>query len=327
MTDSGEQAGTFGTFRRTVRGWERSMRAFAKQLRPDVLYHNLRWRTRMREELARWTENRLQLDSHHWLFVLGLNNSGTTLLVDLLKNHPAVRTLPNEGQYLTTALPLPRAYGVPRNYSRRLDIFHWTETSDPSPALRVQYDWALHYPARPGILVEKSPPNTLRSRWLQHNFRPSRFLAIVRHPYAVCEGTRRRDGHSIEEAAWHWVRSNECLLNDIEYLEQCLFFRYEDLCANPEDYLGKLEQFLGLDIPINRSVLTTPRNIHNIDSMPQKIRNMNERSLQQLSQADLATIDRIAGSLMERLGYEQDRLSSTPIVSAQEADAVSCSLS
>jgi hypothetical protein len=216
-----------------------------------------------------------------------------------------MRWLPNEGQYLTSALPLPRDYGVPRRFAERLDIFHWTETNDPAPALRIQYDWARHFQARPGILLEKSPPNTLRSRWLQHNFRPSRFLAITRHPYAVCEGIRRREGHSILEAARHWVLANEWMLDDITHLEHCLFMTYEDLCFRPQHYLQQVRAFLGLESAFDPQVLATPRRIHNIDGRPELIRNFNARSVQQLSASDVAAIDRIAGPLMERLGYER----------------------
>ena len=296
-------------------GWglslERQVRGFVKQMAPRLAFHNLRWHLSNPHDIAQWTERRLQLDQHYWLFILGLNNSGTTLLVDLLQSHPATRWLPIEGQYLTRALPRPRTYGVPRNFSKRLDIFHWTENADPGPALRAQYDWSHYYQRRPGILVEKSPPNTLRSRWLQRNFRPSRFLAIIRHPYAVCEGIRRRVGHPIEEAALHWVRSHECLLDDITHLDHCLCLRYEDLCVRPLEHLEMLENFLGLECPFDRNVLTTPRKIHNIDCKPQLIRDLNQRSVERLSTEDLAVIDRVAGPLMARLGYEPLRLPSS----------------
>jgi hypothetical protein len=290
---------------RSGKSLERSARRLLKGMHPRVMAHDLHWHLMPRDYLAAWTRERLQLDGNYWLFILGLNNSGTTLLVDLLKTHPRMRWLPNEGQYLTSALPLPRDYGVPRRFAERLDVFHWTEASDPAPALRIQYDWAMHYQPRPGILLEKSPPNALRSRWLQQNFRPSRFLAITRHPYAVCEGIRRREGHSIEKAARHWALANEWMLDDITHLEHCLFISYEDLCHRPQDYLLQLQGFLGLEVPFDPQVLATPRRIHNIDGTPELIRNFNERSLQQLSACDLATIDRIVGPLMERLGYER----------------------
>jgi Sulfotransferase family len=286
---------------------ERFVRGIVKKMPPWIVYHNLRWHFAGRKLLANWTDRRLLADQHHWLFILGLNNSGTTLVHDLLKSHPAMRWLPNEGQYLTSALPLPRTYGVPRNFSRRMDIFHWTEVDDPAPALRIKYDWAPYYQPRPGILLEKTPPNILRSRWLQQNFQPSRFLGIIRHPYAVCEGIRRREGHSIEEAALHWVRSNECLLNDGTLLRHFLCFRYEDLCLEPAEHLRKIEAFLDLDVAFDLTGLAKPRHIHNIDAKPQFIHNFNERSLQQLSAADTAIIDQIAGPLMERVGYESLR--------------------
>jgi hypothetical protein len=308
MDGSGPAGGLGQTLLTAGRHLERSIRGLRDSLSPTLAWHRLRWRLHSRDYLRDWTKRRLQLDGHYWLFILGLNNSGTTLLVDLLKAHPLVRWLPNEGQYLTGALPLPRSYHVPRNFSRRPDIFHWTEESDPTPALRIQYDWSYYYQRRPGILLEKSPPNIMRSRWLQHCVQPSRFLAIIRHPYAVCEGIRRRDGHPIDEAAFHWVRANECLLEDARQLRDCLLLRYEELCQQPEDHLEKIESFLGLPTPIDRQVLAAPQAIHNIDATPQRIGNLNERSLAQLSAADLACIDQIAGPLMQRLGYEPLRL-------------------
>lgn len=286
---------------------ERAARRLIKGMHPTLVAHGVHWHMMSESERAAWTDARLQLAGNYWLFVLGLNNSGTTLIVDLLKSHPRMRWLPNEGQYLTSELPLPRDYGVPRKFAERLDIFHWTEANDSTPALRIQFDWARQYQDRPGILLEKSPPNTMRSRWLQHNFRPARFLSVTRHPYAVCEGIRRREGHTIEEAARHWARANAVMLDDIRHLEHCLFVTYEDLCARPQDYLERLQAFLGLEVPFDPKLLSTPRRIHNIDNTPDLIRNFNGRSLEELSDRDLATIDRFAGPLMERLGYPRGR--------------------
>jgi hypothetical protein len=153
-------------------------------------------------------------------------------------------------------------------------------------------------------LLEKSPPNALRSRWLQEYFRPSRFIAIFRHPYAVCEGIRRRDGHSIEDAARHWTRTYQQLLDDVNHLRYCLCITYEELCAEPWAHLHLMEQFLGLDVPFDRKIIEAPRRIHNIDGAQQTIHNFNRRSLLQLSIGDIATIDRIAGPVMEQLGYQ-----------------------
>ena len=73
---------------------------------PARLWHELRWRVRDREEIERWTERRLALDGYYWLFVLGLNNSGTTMLADLLGRHPLLHSLPSAGQWRPPVFPL-----------------------------------------------------------------------------------------------------------------------------------------------------------------------------------------------------------------------------
>ena len=158
---------------------------------PEKL-HELRWHIATQEYISRWTEKRLDVGKYSWLFILGCNNSGTTLLTQILGSHPLIRSLPKEGQHLTEAMPNSSKLGVGRVFTQRLDCFRWIETDDSTPAKQLRYDWARHFDPPPGILMEKSPPDAVRSRWLQQNFQPCRFLAIVRSPYAVCEGIRRR---------------------------------------------------------------------------------------------------------------------------------------
>jgi hypothetical protein len=267
------------------------------------VFRDMLWMLFPTQYLSRWVDRRLRLGENFWLFVLGVNNSGTTALAKILESHPSVRTLPAEGHFLTKALPRGIQYGVTRSFSLRCDVFRWTEESPSGPALRARYDWSWYYPHRPGILLEKSPPNTLRARWLQQNFEPSRFIAIVRHPYAVCEGTRRRLGRTIEHAAEHWRRANEYLFNDIPHLRHSLWFRYEDLCARPEEYLVKLASFLDLSQPFDTGVLAS-LDSPNIDNTQSPLRNFNSRSIGRLSHDDISAINGIAGALMERLGYE-----------------------
>ena len=288
---------------RSGKSLERSARRLLKGLHPSVVAHSLHWHLMSQDQVAAWTRDRLQLDGNYWLFVLGLNNSGTTLLVDLLKTHPR-HALASQRRAISDYRPavaagLRRAAQI-RGTARYFSLDR-SQRSSAGATHPTRLGPAL--PAAPGILLEKSPPNTLRLRWFQHNFPPAGFLAITRHPYAVCEGIRRREGHSIEEAARHWTLANATLLDDITRLEHCLFITYEDLCACPRDYLMRLQAFLALEIPFDPKVLATPRSIHNIDGTSGLIRNFNERSLRELSARDIATIDRIAGPLMQRLGY------------------------
>lgn len=265
--------------------------------------HELRWLVAGDESIARWSDRRLQLDGFFWLFVLGLNNSGTSILAHLLETHPDVRSLPAEGQALTRAIPTGAELGVRRNWTSRMELFHWTETTEPSAALRARYDWAYHCEPRPGILLEKSPPNTVRSRWLQRHFVPSRFIGITRDPYAVCEGMRRRGGFRIDEGARHWALGNSTMLDDAERLERFELVTYEEICDDPGTMLSRVETFLELATPVDRSVLDRSLPSHTMDRAPGVLRNYNSRSLERLSGRDIAEINEIAGDVMDRLGY------------------------
>jgi hypothetical protein len=266
--------------------------------------HELRWALTSAESISRWTERRLELQRHYWLFILGCNNSGTTVLMRILESHPLIRTLPGEGQGYTNAIPSAARLGVSRTFSQRLELFRLTEEHDPTPAARMRYDWAPHYRPGPGILLEKTPTNVVRSRWLQHSFRPSRFVGIVRSPYAVCEGIRRRTGTSIEEAAHHWRRVHEILLEDVGHLERCLLVRYEDLCDRPEEHCERIARFLELDVPFDLEVIGRDLTVPNIDETPHALSSFNDKSLRRLSPRDIEIIGEITEIPMRRWGYQ-----------------------
>lgn len=268
------------------------------------LLHNLRWHVTSPAWRARWIEQHLRLDGYYWLFLVGLNNSGTTLLSRLLGTHPLIRALPNEGMYLTRAIPRSGDFAVSRRWGTTPELFRLTEADDGAPTARMQYDWGFHVPPRPGIILEKSPVNSLRSRWYQAHFRPCRFLILVRSPYGVCEGTRRREGVAIDVAARHWAAGNRYLLEDRAYLERWLMLTYEALCSDPAGELRRIEEFLGLDRPVDRRLLSGPLQAPNIHGQPVPIQNMNPLSLERLSPEDIATINRHAGPVMRELGYE-----------------------
>ena len=259
-------------------------------------FHSIRWNIVSNKYIEEWANKRLDPGKYYWLFILGCNNSGTTLLMQLLNSHPLIRGLPKEGQRVTSGLPFPPDFGIGRLFSDQYDLFRWIEESDASNVLKIRYDWAANFSGKsPGILLEKSPPNTLRSRWLQHNFNPARFIMIVRNPYAVCEGIRRRRGHSIEKAAKHWRLVHETLEEDKKYLEKITVIKYEDFAENIVNTIDKIEQFLDLEIPFDRKILQMKFKTHNIDGKPEKIQNFNIKSIERLTIEEIELITRIIG--------------------------------
>jgi hypothetical protein len=240
-------------------------------------------------------------EPERWAFIVACSNSGTTLLHSLLARHPDVGSLPAEGQFLTDQLPTPKREGFGRRWAVNPELYHLTERDGRSirvRRLKRQWGYCFNDPTMP-VLIEKSPPNAARTRWLQAHFANAHFIGLIR--YAVAEGISRRAGHPISLAATQWARSNELLLADWPYLERKVLMRYEDLASDTEASLRELFRFLKLDVGrYDWSALRRPMKIHERE---ERVSDLNANSLAALSNGQRAEIDRAASPMLERLGY------------------------
>lgn len=235
------------------------------------------------------------------MFLVGCYNSGTTLLHQILASHPSVGSMPDEGQFFTDQLPVPRELGLARLWALRPELFRLVEGQGAEIDVdRLKRQWGAKFndPTRP-LLIEKSPTNAARTRWLQDTFRPASFIGLIRDGRAVAEGIRRKRHHDIRLAARQWAESNRIMLEDFEHLERARLVRYEDLTAAPDRVTAELLEFLGLTAPA-ASLDGTAWRVHEQEST---IRNMNVRSLEALSDDDLQAIREEAGEMLKQLGY------------------------
>ena len=242
-----------------------------------------------------------------WVFLVGCYNSGTTLLAELLAQHPDISALPTEGHFITDQFVKDFDIGLPRMWVEREDIFRLDENSEGPDPIRLKKEWGMRLDLGKRVLLEKSPPNSAKTRWLQKHFENAHFVAIVRNPYAVAEGITRKadpkhlvDSWPIEKSAWQWARSNEVLLEDAEHLERITWVSYEDLASDTAGTLTKITDFIGV-APMDGLVEGRTWNIHERD---EQIRNMNDESIRKLSREQLDAINLAAGDMIERFGYE-----------------------
>jgi hypothetical protein len=261
--------------------------------------HELRWCWVKAIASEQW---RRRAERYRWIFILGCNNSGTTLLVHLFAKHPEICAI--AGRNVTKVLPHPLSAGVARIWTERLDLFRFTEADHQLDFLRLLYDWVstLPCPSRPFVL-EKAPPDMVCSRWLQKVFPNASFVGLVRNGYAVTEGIRRREGYSLDRCARHWHTTNKILMADCAYLKRFLLVHYEDLAASPRETVGQICQFLGIDSLPLEPAITAEWDIHNMDNTPSKIQDFNAKSLALLSERDIEIINLHAREMLERFGY------------------------
>jgi hypothetical protein len=194
------------------------------------------------------------LSGHQLVFIGGLHKSGTSLTHRLLRAHPDVSGFTNtgaiqdEGQHLQHVYPTARTYGGPGFFAFD-DRAHLTEQSDLSSSASSAAlfdDWTRYWDLSKAVLVEKSPPNLIQSRFLQSLFPGAKFVFIVRHPITVSRATQKWSRQSDTELVRHWLVAHRILLDDLAHLDHWAWLRYEDLIANPNAMLRALWNFIGL---------------------------------------------------------------------------------
>ncbi|MBE1875231.1 sulfotransferase family protein [Myceligenerans pegani] len=195
-------------------------------------------------------------DGHRLVFIGGMHRSGTTLVADILGTVPGSSGLRNTGVPMDEGQHLQRVYTGARG---RMDRWayapeaHLTEHDATPHAARELWDaWAPYWDRDARFLVEKSPPNLTKMRYLQELYPHARFIAVTRHPVVQALAIRKwaglrtgRYGVGLPRLVGHWVHAHEVFADDAECVENLLVVRYEHLMREPGDVLGRVAEFLG----------------------------------------------------------------------------------
>lgn len=205
------------------------------------------------------------MNEKRFIFVCGLHRSGTSILHELLKSHPAVSGFANtgvpkdEGQLLQTVYPAAKEFGGPGHFGFNPESYMTEQhpLATKASADQLFREWGRHWDLSKEHLIEKSPPNLVQSRFLQALFPNSSFVVILRHPVAVAYATRsnfkRARTLSIAELVAHWIGCHKAFLADLPCLRRACVFRYEDFVRDSGRYLDQIFHLLGL--PASRPAL------------------------------------------------------------------------
>lgn len=193
------------------------------------------------------------------LFLIGLHRSGTSVTHSVLKSHPQISGFSgtgvpkDEGQHLQSVYPAAWVHGGPGKFGFDAAAY-FDESSDlitNENREKIMSEWAKHWDLSASLLVEKSPPHLIRTRFLQAIFPTASFCVILRHPLIVALATQKWSETSIEKLIEHWLLCHEALSRDRQRLNRCLTFSYENMINNEAEVFANIFNFVDLPaIPI-----------------------------------------------------------------------------
>ncbi len=170
-----------------------------------------------------------------YVFVLSPPYCGSTLMHQLLCTSPAVSPNNIFGTREGQALPEVRAL---IDYRKR-----W-EPDYTYPWPKIKEIWTAHWAHHKPLLLDKSPPNLIRTQAIVQHFSPARFICVTRDPRAHVESLMRRNKIGPEEATRFSLMCLHHQKQNLETLPHIRLIRYEDLVADPEQAKHALLDFL-----------------------------------------------------------------------------------
>ena len=251
-----------------------------------------------------------ELENKKWVIIIGCYNSGTTLLNQILADHPQISGLPDEGVMLTNQLPKPEDFGWRRMWHKCEKEIE-RANPDKRSVGTIKRHWS-HFYKNKEFLVEKSISNTCRIPFFEKNFDPIYFIHIVRNGYAVAEGIRRKAeilpgnpyedlrNYPIELCMEQWIRSLEVVESQKGRLKNYIEISYESMTENPAEVIKKITDFLGVKA-FRKDYFENSFSIHEKEG---QIKNMNVNSFKRLSEEDFIKMNGVAENHLLRYGYE-----------------------
>ena len=191
-----------------------------------------------------------------FIFISGLHRSGTSLFYKILNEQENFSGLTNtneiedEGQFVQSVyLPAYKFGGVGKfGFNEESQLNETSILINEKNRQKLFKEWSRFWNTEKKYLVEKSPPNIIRTRFLQEMFPNSYFINITRHPIATSLATKKWSKTSLDSLIDHWIVCHKIYNEDKKNLIRSINFKYEDLIDNPEKILKTISNFLKIKI-------------------------------------------------------------------------------
>ena len=259
------------------------------------------------------------------IFIVGMNGSGTTMLLDHLANHPSIFGFPTETKSLPFFIKQEAAYGDlndEKNYLRlwndmKESVVEGTSQSCqeiPAPEVHVRsaasaFNHIMRHLAQAQgkqIWCEKTPMHVHHLGLLAQAFPDAKFIHIIRDGRDCAASFHRRWRFNPVRTVFRWKRAVSEGREQGHRLRARYFeVRYEDITEAPEAEFRRLFSFLA--IPFEPSVLSSERSrLGAVGSGAGEVTRNVRRAEGYFSPRLVRSMERVGGRLLTELGYSCD---------------------
>ena len=268
------------------------------------------------------------------LFIVGMPRSGTKLLRGLLSNHPRLRLLAAETDFLPFIDGWVRRHGKPTTaeaFERfASDMSGANHYFNFRPAGRGPFRWQDWRAACDGnfdvsglfegfaryeldvrrgsgvIWADKSPAYIRHIPLIVKHFPTARIVHIVRDVRDHCVSMRKAWGKDIRRSAWRW--GNDVLTAHRQCSsmpERCLEVRFEELLQDPDTQLRRICMFLDLQFfPGLTELSQSVEQRGYAAGRSEIVRDNFSKFESRLTPRELIAIESLAWQTMQALGYK-----------------------
>ncbi len=257
------------------------------------------------------------------VFIVGMNGSGTTMLLDSLGRHPELYGFTRETRLIPDLLRRDWGdLGDDDNFRklwetvRNIPAFGAMNHNQPSP---LPENWrefertpaaviseTISYFARnhdKDCWMEKTPQHAQHVALLAQAWPDARFIHMIRDGRDCAASFNRRWKRTPELTLYRWKRVVRLCRGDGQALGpgRYLEIKYEDLTENPDYWMKRACEFLKVDF--NKAVLQSEQPQSDREGEIGTIVARTPRWHTAFKPSQLRRLERIAGSLLTELGY------------------------
>jgi hypothetical protein len=264
------------------------------------------------------------------VFVVGMNGSGTSMLLDSLGLHPKLYALPDETHMMPYIIQHSDRFGdlnVDDNFRE-----YWQFAIDQMPALQrfnsgvkpdIPTNWQTYPRTVAGVFdglfscfaakqgkrrwCEKTPDHVQHMRGFSAIFPQARFIHIIRDGREVACSINRRQHRNPELIIYRWKKLVEMGRGEgAKLLDKYLEVRYEDMTSDPRREMAKLCRFLEVEFDEQVLLSRMPESPVRKELSRGEIGKISENPLKWPAYFDAKTVrqlEQVGGRMLHNLGY------------------------